>query len=309
MADEPNAPEGLAATYDPSKVISTDGPKMGLVATTTGDLGAGLDPETPYATVGDKTFANQEELSTWYDQTQKERLDAEGLGDEAPKDPTDGKAPKEEPKDGEPVARTDDEIRASLKEAGGIYADPNYEAAALEFEKNNGVVSPETIKATAEGFGVSEDYVKAFIDAQKTARDAQAALATQRTDQLSAAEMAVQADLHEVVGGAKAYGDFSEWAKENLTPAQQKAYDKALDDTDPTTAKVLLEAYAAKWKASGDGPRPRDITHEGVPSGKSGGAEGYASSEEMQKDMRDPRYQTDEKFRQQVAQRVGASTF
>ena len=69
------------------------------------------------------------------------------------------------------------EIRAALKESGGFYADPRYEAAALEFE-TTGDVSQATIEATATAFGVPVDLAAKFIQDQK---DLRAAAATKVT--------------------------------------------------------------------------------------------------------------------------------
>lgn len=193
---------------------------------------------------------------------------------------------------------SDDAIRANLKAAGGIYADPRYEAGALEFEKT-GDVSDATKAALATAFGVDVSAITAFVDGEKAKRTLTTTNAQATTDKWTGA-------LHGVVGGAETYGQFIGWAKENLSADEQTAYNEALDKN-PATAKILLAGFNERFKAAGNGA-PRDITQEGQPAGAQG-VDAYASSDEMQRDMNDPRYGSDPAFRRKVEQKVGRSTF
>lgn len=195
-------------------------------------------------------------------------------------------------------ARSDDEIKASLKEAGGIFADERYEAGAIEFERT-GDVSPETRAKIAEAFGVPANAVDGFIEGQKALRAGATAAAT--ADQAKAI-----AEVHAVIGSEADYGKFMEWSKENLSNDEKVAYNEALDKA-PAAAKVMLAGFNEKYKSAGNGA-PRDLTEE-ARGGTAAATAGYASSAEMQTAMSDPRYESDPAFRAQVAAKVAISKF
>lgn len=191
-------------------------------------------------------------------------------------------------------------VKENLKAAGGMYADPRYENAALEFELL-GAVTPETIKSTAEAYGVSEAMVQQVIDGQKAQREL-------TTSQAQGATDAVVQDIVTSVGGMESYTKLSAWAKDNIPAADRSAYD-ALIDTNPAAAKLVLEGFNTKFKASGDGGSPRDITTGAANGSASSGVTGYQSQDEMTKDMGSDKYRQDPAFRAQVSAKVAVSKF
>jgi hypothetical protein len=228
--------------------------------------------------------------------------------------PSEGDKPKEgdAPKDGDKPADDADplkdeakvaEVKAKLKEAGGIFADPRYEQAALEFELK-GDVSEATLKATAEAFSVPLEVAQQYIDGQKAQRQL---LATQGQQAVSEGART----LHAVVGGEAEYGKFQTWAAQNLPAADQEAYDKALSNNDVGTASALLKGFHEAYKAAGNGSGPRDITSEGSPSGPRGAAtaEPFASQAQMMEAMNDKRYASDPAYRKTVENRIAVSDF
>lgn len=293
---------GQAVVVTPNVATSSDGQaNAGVVST---DIAQGSGQETPgadappFGKVGDQEFKTEQEFKDWVARQEK--------GEPEPKvEAADEDAPKELTPEEREVKVT--EIKANLKAAGGIYADERYENAAVEFELNNGEVSPETITSTAEAFGVPEDFVKEFINNAKLAREGAAAGS-------DAAVMKETQEFHEVVGGAANYKAFIDWAKGpeggtgGLTKAQQDAYDDALA-TNPATAKVLLEGFYASYKASGEGPRPRDVTAEARRGESADRVQGYASKDDQMAAMRDPRYATSESYRKEVASKIAVSTY
>lgn len=220
------------------------------------------------------------------------------------------KEPKQEdqedkPKDA-PAERTDDEIRASLKEAGGIYANPEYEPFAITFERK-GDLTPEERTQASEKLGVPLDAVNSFVDLQKQARAVMAENATLKTSQAEAISGTQKNELFAVTGGGENYGKFAEWAKEGLTDAQKATYDKA----DHATAKELLAGYYARFQQAGGGDGGRDLTAEGdvlsESQDKQGQVKPYASTAEQLADQNDPRYDKDPGFRAKVIARIGAT--
>lgn len=235
-------------------------------------------------------------------------------------DPATGKKKAEAPAEGDPAKPQDEgdkpksedplqdeakvnEVKARLKEAGGIYADPRYEQGALEFELT-GDVKGETRDQLAKDFAVDRSVVDQYIEGQKA----------QRALQSSQAQEAVfkgQAELHKIAGGEAEYGKFQGWANENLSDGQRDAYNRALQANDVGTASALLQGYFESYKSAGNGPGPRDITSEGSPSSRTAaqGPQAYASQAEMEKDMGSKQYRDDPAFREKVKQRIALSSF
>ncbi len=270
-------------------------------------------------------FNSPEELAKAWDERNNttpaatEEKAAEGAEEKPPADDLEVKPPEELPTDKpftewtpeqQETKRT--EIRAALKEEGGFYADPRYEAAALEFE-TTGDVSPATIEATAAAFGVPVDLAAKFIQDQKDLRAAAATKVTTDAEAEGRANADRTAEIVTVVGTMEEYTAFQKWGETNLNAAEQAAYDSALklaDQGDLAPAKALAALYSARYKAEGNGTPARDVVREGGPSG--GGpsvVSGFASSAEMVAAMSDRRYEQDEAYRNSVVARVAVSKF
>lgn len=208
-----------------------------------------------------------------------------------------------------PFAGTDDDLRASLKEAGGLYADPRYESAAMEFERQ-GAISDATRDKLALEFGVERPIVDSVIEGQISRRTEGHTQAQASAKQAEADQKTVIADITSVVeGGSDGYDKFVEWASKALSAAQKDAYNKALD-SDPSVAKELLRGFNDTYKATGLGAPPRDVAAEAAQGGTSGTtAAGYASQAEQQAAIRDPRYRKDAAYRKEVEGRIAKSSY
>lgn len=279
----------------------------------------------PFGQVGDRVFQTEQEFLDYQTEQnggvpagappvkkdgaadEDDAGDVAGDEDEGEDTPAPQEAPaKEAPKVEAPKVRTVDEIKASLKEAGGIFADPRYEAAAIEFE-TTGAVSDATKAKAAADFGVEPSVVDQFIQGQKDSRElATLKAATPATP--TAAETKLIADIHGEVGGEEAYSKFQEWAAANLPKDQLKDFNAAIEHS-PAGARALFKDMAAAYREAGNGS-PRDITKEaGGSAPRERGPKGYANEAQMQADMNKPEYQTDPAFRDRVMARVGASKF
>ncbi|MFZ3194097.1 MAG: hypothetical protein WA154_12945 [Moraxellaceae bacterium] len=210
--------------------------------------------------------------------------------------------------DKEPLAegeRSDDDIRASLAEAGGFYADPRYESAAIEFERT-GDVSPETLAKVATEFNIPLDMAQTFVDGQK-------ALRAQATDGASAEDNAFATSVTSVLADGVSYEDLAAWSLENLTLQERTAYNEALGldggKANEVTAQFLLKEFQSRFLAAGNGNGPRDVTTELTTTPAASGVQPYENSAQMQADMAKPQYQTDEAYRQQVQARLAKSNF
>lgn len=290
MADE-NTTENMDTGAQPPITEVPRQPDVGNVQVDTNRGEVQEDGSTVFAKIGDKTFATQEELSKWWDEEGSPEAQArraqEGGQDSQTATTKEDDAP-----------RSDEEIIASLKEAGGIYADERYQPFALEFEKTGGL-SEDSVKKAAEAFSIPEDFVKQFVEGQKAMRAS--------AGQPTAEQIALAGKLTEVVSDQGEYAKVLEWGRENIPQSLQEAYNAALDRNDAATAQALLKGFYADYKAAGEGKGPRDVTEEGGLDGAHSEEPGYASQEEMLADMRKPEYETDAAFRAKVERRVAKS--
>jgi hypothetical protein len=301
---------GGADTTETPGVVSPEGVQQGAVsgsASTVTDEGAGK----PFAVVDGHAFATQADLTTWWDARQSQQGADSVTGTDTGADKDTAAATGEDSLkggQGEDAIPTDDEIRANLKKAGGIFADPKYEPFALEFEKGGGkMLSDESLAKAATEFGVPVDAVRAFIDGQIAQRTLTAGAAGQPT----AAQVATATAIVEVIPDEKDYRSLLEWGKEGLTAAQRASYDAALDRGDTEVVKSLLGTFQAAMNAAGAGKGPRDVTQEGAGAGtgNAAGVQPYANSAQMEADMNKPEYASDPAFRAQVQARLGVSQF
>lgn len=279
------------------------------------EQGAGTEDapqDVPYATIGDRTFASQEELSEWWD---KEGNPGAQPKDAAEGDPDGAETEDEAPIDPErpwfkPDTRSDEEIAASLKERGGVYAHEAYLPAALEFQKT-GDVSEETLARTAEGMGIPVEFARTFVDAQiAAAQGAHAASALKAQVDKAAPvvtkEEQAEADAIRAVVGTRAdYDAFGKWATEGgLSAKELEGYMAALDSRNVETAKALLTTYSARFKASGKGGAPRDLSGEAAVANRSAPPKQFESQAEQDAAINDPRYRTSESYRKAVQARL-----
>lgn len=294
---------------DNSGVSSASGSNA---AQTAGNVQASASEGTPLGTQEEVAAAN----APAGEEAPKAPLEGDNAEGDAPKEPAE-EASKERPEGVSPdapegfvpFAGTDDELKANLQAAGGLYADARYEPAAFEFERT-GAISDATRDKLALEFGVERAIVDSVIEGQVSRRSEGLTKAAASEAQAQADQQRVIADVTSVVeGGADGYGKFIEWASNALSPEQKAAYNKALD-TDPSVAKELLRGFNETFKASGFGPGPRDIAEESSGGGDSkGGVQGFASQAEQQDAIRDPRYRKDAAYRKSVEQRIAASTY
>jgi len=149
-----------------------------------------------------------------------------------------------------------------------------------------GDVSPENRAKIAEQlksiFGENaEGIVNDYIDGAKTRL-------ANTTSQLKA-----------IAGGDEGYAAMQAWAKDNLTPAEKEAYNRAVHSGDFHAASFAVQGLAAKFQAA-NGKAPSLIQGNNTPTG----GETFKSLHEMKQAIADPRYKTDPDYRKQVEQKA-----
>ena len=179
----------------------------------------------------------------------------------------------------EPNANAADDITESTGMSAESLADYTYEFA------ETGDLSAESYEKIQNDHGIPEDITRAYVDGQR-------ALVEQ-----------AQNNIFNEVGGQDSYGEMIEWAGENLSEQEIAAYDQTMDSGDMNAAMMAARGLAARYaQATGSNP---SLLRGAAPSTKGGNP--FGSWHQVSEAMRDPRYQKDPAFRQEVQDRLSIS--
>jgi len=208
-------------------------------------------------------FNSVEDLAKSYQELEKK------LGDntEAPKED----APKEETK-------SDLDIAEKAVESAGL----NMDNLSSEYAEK-GELDAKSYEAL-EKAGIPKEYVNQFIEGQK-------AVADQQTT-----------SIKDIVGGADAYTEMSEWAAENMSEQEKTAYNTAVNSKDIETAKLAVVGLKAKFE-NANGNEPSLVEGKATITGQGG----YKSWAEVTAAMGDDRYQKDPAYQNMVQEKLSKS--
>jgi hypothetical protein len=145
---------------------------------------------------------------------------------------------------------------------------------------------PEDVAKVLTDAGFAPEQVKALNDRMKGLLALEAQVQTER--------------LQAAVGGKEQFNALIAWGQKNLTPEQRTFYDQQLNGPNAAEHLAVLQQ---KMGASRD-PSLTLVNSRAAPA-----AIGFADKAEMQVAMSDPRYQTSEAFRAEVAQKLRVSRF
>lgn len=145
---------------------------------------------------------------------------------------------------------------------------------------------PDNLSAALEAVGLNKDQQSAI---HEQFRAGQAALQREAT-----------ANLHKAAGGKDQFEALVAWGQKNLTKEQAAFYDAQLNGPMAADAIALL---TQKMNAG------RDPNLVNVTGAQGGPVAAFRDQTEMMAAMADPRYQTSEAFRAEVATRLRLSTF
>ena len=169
------------------------------------------------------------------------------------------------------------EVRQAV-EAQGVDFD------SLQNEYNeHGELGEAALQKLADA-GFSNDLVKSWIQGQE------------------ALNTSYQTSVYEIVGGEESYKEMLSWAGDNLSQAEISAYDRAVDSGDIEMVKMAVAGLQAKYQTV-EGADPTLVAGQSTSS--SGGT--YSSWAEVTTAMKDPRYESDPAYRQQVANKLDRS--
>jgi hypothetical protein len=164
------------------------------------------------------------------------------------------------------------------------------DTAALSKEfADNGKLS-DTTMASLAAKGITKTMVEGYITG----------LQAKATEQRTA--------LAAIAGGEANMQKVYAWAATSMTPDEIKAYNAVVDAQDNGSAKLMLSGIVQRYNAA-MGVDPKLVKGERVDSG-SGDIVPFDNSAQVTAAMSDPKYATDEAYRQRVIARLaGTSLF
>ncbi|WPH18224.1 capsid assembly protein [Variovorax paradoxus] len=187
--------------------------------------------------------------------------------------------PEEKKPEGEPEKKEGEETPApttlaDLVDSGDFFAGLGGETV------------PENLTAALVAAGLKAEQVPAI---------------NERLKQLLKAEQTLQVQsLHKLAGGEAEFNALNAWAQKALTQEQRDFYNGELAGPNAADVIELLKTKAAR------GADPKLVQGNG---GVQPSVQGYRSQAEMQRDMRDPRYQADPAFRADVRNKLKYATY
>ena len=164
--------------------------------------------------------------------------------------------------------------------------------ASEEYYANDGTLSDETIERFTEMS--SQDLVAAYLDIQ--ANNPQA---TQQSVELSEAQVN---SVQNSAGGEANYNRIVEWAASNLPDAQIDAFDSVVDSGNPAAIGIAFQGLQSQYNEA-NGYEGRMLQGRAP---KSNG-QIFRSQAELVAAMGDPRYDTDEAYRNDILTRLDNS--
>ncbi len=164
---------------------------------------------------------------------------------------------------------------------------PNYEQQLDPFYKSfeeNGKLSDEEYDQL-QALGYPKNLVDSYIDMTRNTVE-------QHTKMLI-----------DKAGGQDAFDMKVRWASQNWSPEQLEAFDRQVQSHKPEAREMAINNLIDEYTRVNGTDSQR--LHGAVDTGVSG-VQPYASEEEMRRDMKDPKYQSDPAFRAAVARRYAA---
>ena len=164
--------------------------------------------------------------------------------------------------------------------------------ASEEYYANDGTLSDETIERFTEMS--SQDLVAAYLEIQ--ANNPQAA---QQAVEMSEAQVN---SVQNSAGGEANYNRIVEWAASNLPNNQIDAFDSVVDSGNPAAIGIAFQGLQSQYNEA-NGYEGRML--QGKAPSSSG--EVFRSQAELVAAMGDPRYDTDEAYRNDILTRLDNS--
>ena len=160
------------------------------------------------------------------------------------------------------------------------------ESAGLDMQSledeyaEHGELKEDSLKKL-ESVGISKDIVSNYIEGQK-------AVAQQ-----------IENDIKSIAGGNEGYSKMIAWAKDNLTPEEIAAYNRVANGRDLDATKMAVQGLKARMDGNAE---PNLIQGRAALS-----QERFESVAQITEAMKDPRYEKDPAYREEVKQKISRS--
>ena len=164
--------------------------------------------------------------------------------------------------------------------------------ASEEYYANDGQLSEETIESFSQMS--SQDLVNAYLEIQ--ANNPQAP-----TQGVELSEAQVN-QVQNAAGGEANYNQVINWAAENLNDAAIDAFDSVVDSGNTMAIQIAFQGLQAEYNEA-NGYEGRMLQGRAASSA----GETFRSQAELVSAMGDPRYDTDEAYRDDVLRKLDAS--
>lgn len=193
----------------------------------------------------------------------------------------------------------DDDAGLEIKEA------TPEEEAATEAVEAEGVDIDALFDEYAQQGELSEESTKAVTEALAKAgfKDPEARLA-QYIAGVEASVALTTKTVHDMVGGADNYSAMISWAAENLSPAEQQAYNNAMKDSN--MVGLAVQGLQARFQGAA-GTQTESSPRVNPGANVNRGVAPVTSLEQIAELTGDPRFDTDIGYRQDVERRIQAS--
>lgn len=194
------------------------------------------------------------------------------------------------------------------------------ERFTLETNTTNDL-SPASRAEAAKLWGVTPDMVDRYVESVITTNNAAKLGVAQyddNSDDQSKWSPALQGQfkarmdaLEGVAGGKENWEAFSGWAEQNLKPEQMSALQAAISAS-PIVGATVAKEMIATWRAQGNGGGPTDLsrgTGMAPQNPARVGPQPFATKDEQNAAINDPRYSRDAAYRSSVDARMVVSNF
>ena len=231
-------------------------------------------------------FDSPEELEKAYLEAQKKLSQSNSTTEEeAGEEESSESAPEPQETEGQSAQEIyGDFIGGKLDEAGVDYQTMN------NYWQENGSLS-ESHYEELEGIGFNKETVDSYLEGIQYRRERDNSMTVKQANEVMAE-----------FGGEVKYRAMTAWAKDNLNPAEIKAFDNAVNSPDPEMVKLAITGLQAKYQTTADrepkligGKAPRRSTDV------------FESTPQVIEAMSNPKYQTDPAYRAKVQEKLARS--
>jgi hypothetical protein len=205
--------------------------------------------------------------------------------------------------DGSPVDVTDEDLEEDEEELEYAPATDEERAAAEEATARAGLDLNEVSQEWFDNEGLTDETYEKLSKAGYPRE-----MVDIYIEGLTTRTAGTANDAYELMGGKEGYGEMIDWAIDNLSDADQKAFDKAINSNNRSTAMMAIKALKGDYEAALMAEmsyEPEDpVETRGGPTASGGG---FENMDDYMTAMQDPRYDTSESYRKQVAARLSKS--